>query len=169
MTMRGRRRTVVVGVVLLALGGAGAFVILRLPAPTPVVTEQPNAAQPPPPPPPRPLQSEAEGYYEPSYQFTVSERRFTRLTLRPQPFVTFARTGTRQEVGCADARISPAAVHLRCEFERVGTVTIDGQFPSRSVTSRLDAPVLNAVVTFTNTRGETLFRARESFYWHAPD
>jgi len=169
MTIRRRRRTVVVGVVLLALGGAGAFVILRLPAPTPVVTEQPNAAQPPPPPPPRPLQSEAEGYYEPSYQFTVSERRFTRLTLRPQPFVTFARTGTRQEVGCADARISPAAVHLRCEFERVGTVTIEGQFPSRSVTSRLDAPVLNAVVTFTNTRGETLFRARESFYWHAPD
>jgi hypothetical protein len=105
----------------------------------------------------------------PSYQFTVSDRRFTRLTLRPQPFVTFARTGTRQEVGCADARISPVAVHLRCEFERVGTVTIEGQFPSRSVTSSLDAPVLNAVVTFTNTRGETLFRARESFYWHEPD
>ncbi len=168
--MRGRRRTIVIGVVLLALGGAGAFVILRLQAPAPVVT-QPIAAPPPqqPPPPPRPLQSEAEGYYVPSYQFTVADRRFTRLTLRPQPFVTFARTGTRQEVGCADARISPAAVHLRCEFERVGTVTIEGQFPSRSVTSRLDAPVLNALVTMTNTRGETLFRARESFYWHAPD
>jgi len=170
VTIRGRRRTIVVGVGLLALVGAGAFVILRLPAPAPVVTEQPAAAPlPPPPPPPRPLQSEAEGYYEPSYQFTVSDRRFTRLTLRPQPFVTFSRTGTRQEVGCADARISPAAVHLRCEFERVGTVTIEGQFPSRSVTSRLDAPVLNAVVTLTNTRGETLFRARESFYWHEPD
>ena len=170
VTMRGRRRTIVIGVVLLALGGAGAFVILRLQAPAPVVT-QPIAAPPPQPqpPPPRPLQSEAEGYYVPSYQFTVADRRFTRLTLRPQPFVTFARTGTRQEVGCADARISPAAVHLRCEFERVGTVTIEGQFPSRSVTSRLDAPVLNALVTMTNTRGETLFRARESFYWHAPD
>ena len=168
--MRGRRRTVVVGVVLLGLGGAGAFVILRL---APGVTEQPTAAppppEPPPPPPPRPLQAEAEGYYEPSYKFTVSDRRFTRLTLRPQPFVTFARTGTRQEVECADARISPAAVHLRCELERVGMVTIDGQFPSRSVTSRLDAPVLNALITITNTRGETLFRARESFYWHAPD
>src|SRR5438876_9123251 len=121
VTIRGRRRTIVVGVGLLALVGAGAFVILRLPAPAPVVTEQPAAAPlPPPPPPPRPLQSEAEGYYEPSYQFTVSDRRFTRLTLRPQPFVTFSRTGTRQEVGCADARISPAAVHLRCDFERVG-------------------------------------------------
>ena len=171
MTIRRRRRTIVVGVVLLALVGAGALVILRLPAPPPVVTEQTNAApQPPPPPPPPPLQSEAEGYYEPSYKFTVSDRRFTRLTLRPQPFVTFSRTGTRDEVGCADARISPAAVHLRCEFERVGiVVTIEGQFPSRTVTSRLDAPVLDAMVTVTNTRGETLFRARQSFYWHEPD
>src|SRR5881409_2077910 len=171
MTIRRRRRAVVVGGILLALGGAGAFVILSLPAPAPVVTQPTEAPPPePPPPPPRPLQSEAEGYYEPSYKFTVSDRRFTRLTLRPQPFVTFSRTGTRDEVGCADARISPAAVHLRCEFERVGiVVTIEGQFPSRSVTSRLDAPVLNALVTVTNTRGETLFHARESFYWHAPD
>src|SRR5438270_1450919 len=172
-TIRGRRRAIVVGVVLLALVGVGAFVILRVRAVAPVVTEQPNAALPPPrlpPPPPRPLQSEAEGYYEPSYQFTVSDRRFTRLTLRPQPFVTFWRPGIRDEVGCADARISPVAAHLRCEFERVGiVVTIDGQFPSRSVTSRLDAQVLNALITVTNTRGEALFRARESFYWHAPD
>ena len=173
MTIRGRRRAIVVGVALLALVGVGAFVILRLRAVAPVVTEQPNAALPPPrlpPPPPRPLQSEAEGYYEPSYQFTVSDRRFTRLTLRPQPFVTFWRPGIRDEVGCADARISPVAAHLRCEFERVGlVVTIDGQFPSRSVTSHLDAQVLNALITVTNTRGEALFRARESFYWHAPD
>jgi len=169
--IRGRRRTIVVGGILLAVVGAGAVVILRLPAPAPVVTQPTEAPPPePPPPPPRPLQSEAEGYYEPSYKFTVSDRRFTRLTLRPQPFVTFSRPGTRDEVGCADARISPAAVHLRCEFERVGImVTIEGQFPSRSVTSRLDAPVLNAMVTVTNTRGETLFRARQPFYWHAPD
>ncbi len=171
MTIRRRRRTVVVGVGVLALVGGGAFVILLLPAPAPVVTAQPDSEPPPPPPPPaRPLQSEAEGYYEPSYKFTISDRRFTRLTLRPQAFVTFSRTGTRDEVGCGDARISPAAVHLRCEFERVGIiVTIEGQFPSRSVTSRLDAPVLDAMVTVTNTRGETLFRARQSFYWHAPD
>jgi hypothetical protein len=168
--IRGRRRTVVVGGVILALMSAGALVILRLPAPAPVVTEQPAPPPEPPPPPPRPLQSEAEGYYEPSYKFTVSDRRFTRLTLRPQPSVTFSRPGIRDEVGCADARIGPAAAHLRCEFERVGiVVTIEGQFPSRTVTSSLDAPVLNALVTITNTRGETLFRARESFYWHAPD
>src|SRR3989454_2279566 len=162
----GRRRTIVVGGILLALVGAGAFVILRLPAPAPVVTEQPA---PPPQPPPRPLQSEAEGYYEPSYQFTVSDRRFTRLTLRPEPFVTFSRIGTRQEVGCKDARIGPDAVYLRCELERVGVVTIDGRFTSRFVTSSLDTPVLSALITITNTRGETLFSARESFYWHEPD
>ena len=164
----GRRRTIVVGGILLALVVAGAFVILRLPAPAPVVTEQPNTA-PPPNPPPRPLQSEAEGYYEPTYQFTVSDRRFTRLTLRPEPFVTFSRIGTRQEAGCEDARIGQDAVHLRCVFERVGVVTIDGRFTSRYVTSSLDTPVLSALITITNTRGETLFSARESFYWHAPD
>lgn len=172
LAIRGRRRTIVVGVVLLALVGVGAFVILRLRAIAPAVTEQPSAGQPPPslqPPPPRPLQSEAEGYYEPSYQFMVSDRRFTRVTLRPQPFVTFSRIGTRQEVGCEDARIGPAAVHLRCELERVGMVTIDGQFTSRWVTNRLDTPALNALITITNTRGETLFSARQSFYWHAPD
>jgi hypothetical protein len=91
------------------------------------------------------------------------------LTLRPEAFVTFSRSGTREEVGCADARISPDAVHLRCEFERVGVVTIDGRFASRFGTSRLDAPVLNALITMTNTRGETLYRAQESFYWHEPD
>src|SRR5439155_1335380 len=113
----------------------------------------PRGVVPPPPnPPPRPLQSEAEGYYEPTYQFTVSDRRFTRLTLRPEPFVTFSRIGTRQEVGCEDARIGQDAVHLRCEFERVGVVTIDGRFTSRYVTSSLDTPVLSAVITITNTR-----------------
>jgi len=175
MIIRGRRRTIVIGGVLL-LVGLGALVILPLRAPAPVVDAQPDsaalaasAALPPPPPPP-PLQVEAEGYYEPSYKFTISERRFTRLTLRPQPFVTFTRPGTRQEVGCADARISPAAVHLRCEIENAGLVTtIDGQFTTRTATSRLDAPVLNAEITMTNTRGEILYRARESFYWHGPD
>ena len=168
--IRGRRRTLVVGVGVLALLGAGAIVIMRLPAPAPVVTEQPAPPEEPPPPPARPLQAEAEGYYVPSYMFTVSDRRFTRLTLRPEPFVTFSRPGIRDEVGCADARITPTTAHLRCEFERVGiVVSIDGQFPQRSVTSHLDAPVLNATITVTNTRGETVFRARESFLWHTPD
>jgi hypothetical protein len=161
----GRRRTIVVGVVILALVGAAAFVILRLPAPAPVVTEPPKAA----PPPPRPLQSDAEGYYEPAYQFRVSDRRFTRLTLRPEPFVTFSRTGTRQEAGCKDARIGRDAVHLRCELDGVGMVTIDGRFTSRFITSGLDTPVLSALITVTNARGETLYQARDSFYWHSPD
>jgi len=175
MIIQERRRTVVIGGVVVLLVGAGALVILRLGAPAAVVTAQPDsaalaAAALPPPPPPPPLQSEAEGYYEPSYKFTVSERRFTRVTLRPQAFVTFTRPGTRQEVGCADARISPAAVHLRCEIENAGLVaTIDGQFTLRTATSRLDAPVLNALVTMTNTRGEVLYSARQSFYWHEPD
>src|SRR5258706_464957 len=67
MTLRGRRRAIVVGGIVLALVGAGAFVFLRLPASAPVVTEQPAPPAEPPPPPPRPLQSEAVGYYEPSY------------------------------------------------------------------------------------------------------
>jgi hypothetical protein len=163
--MLGRRRTIVVGIVILALVGAAAFVFLRLQAPAPVVTEPPKAA----PPPPRPLQSDAEGYYEPAYQFTVSDRRFTRLTLRPEPFVTFSRRGTRQEAGCEDARIGRDAVHLRCELDGVGMVTIDGRFTSGFTTSRLDTPVLSALITITNTRGETLYRARDSFYWHEPD
>jgi hypothetical protein len=165
VVIRGRRRTIAVVVVLLAVVGAAAFVILRLQAPAPTVTAQPEAA----PPAPRALQSDAEGYYEPSYEFTIADRRFTRLTLRPEPFVTFSRIGTRQEAGCADARIGRDAVYLRCELDRVGMVTIDGRFTSRVVTSRLDAPVLSALITITNTRGEVLYRARDAFRWHAPD
>jgi hypothetical protein len=165
--IRGRRRTIVGGVILLVLVGAAAVVILIiLPAPAPTVVEQPKA---PPPPPPRPLQSEAGGYYEPGYQFTVADRRFTRLTLRPETFLTFARPGTREEAGCADARIGRDAVYLRCELYRVGMVTIDGRFNSRVVTGRLDMPALSALITVTNQRGEVLYRARDSFRWHGPE
>lgn len=159
-----RRRMIIGSVVVLGLVGAAAFVILlRMPAP---VVEESTAA---PPPPPRPLQSDAEGYYEPGYQFIVADRRFTRLTLRPEAFVTFARIGARQEAGCPDARIGADGVHLRCDLDRVGIVTIEGRFTSRFATSRLDAPVLSAVITVSNTRGETLYRARDSFRWHEPD
>lgn len=168
--IRGRRRAIVVGVVLVALVGAGAlFVLPRLFAPVAVVTEQPPPPEPPPPP-PRPLQSEVEGYYEPNYKFTVSDRRFTRLTLRPEVSLTFARFGTRQEVGCADARIGQTAVFLRCDLESAGIrVTIDGRFASRYASNRLDMPVLSALITVTNTRGEVIYRARDSFNWHVPD
>ena len=166
----GRRRAIVVGLVLVVLVGAGGFAFLRLSAPTPVVTAQPEAPPPePPPPPPRALQSEVEGYYEPSYKFSVFDRRFTRLTLRPNPSVTFSRVGTRQVVACEDARIGQDVVRLRCTLEPYGVVTVEGRFPSRYATSKLDMPVLSAVVTVTNSRGEVQYRARDSFYWHVPD
>jgi len=159
-----------VGFVLVGLVGAGAVAFLLLWTPTPVVTAQPEAPPPePPPPPPRPLQSEVEGYYEPSYKFTVFDRRFTRLTLRPNPSVTFSRVGSRQEVACEDSRIGKDAVRLRCTLEPYGVVTIEGRFPLRYTTSKLDMPVLSAVITVTNTRGEVQYRARDSFYWHVPD
>jgi hypothetical protein len=164
--IRGRRRRIAVGVILVSLVGAGALVILRLEAPAPTVTAQPAAA---PPPPPLALQSEAEGYYEPSYEFSIADRRFTRLTLRPEPFVTFSLMGTRREAGCEEARIGREAVYLRCEVDRVGMVTIDGRFTSGFVTSALDAPVLSALITITNARGEVVYRARDSFRWHEPD
>ena len=166
----GRRRAIVVGLVLVVLVGAGVFAFLLLSAPTPVVTAQPEAPPPePPPPPPRPLQSEVEGYYEPSYKFTVFDRRFTRLTLRPNPSVTFSRVGSRQEVPCEDARIGQDAVRLRCTLEPYGVVTVEGRFPSRYATSKLDMPVLSALITVTNARGEVQYRARDSFLWHVPD
>jgi hypothetical protein len=169
--IRGRVRAIVVGLVLVVLVGAGAFVFLRLSAPTPVVTAQPEVPPPeaPPPPPPRPLQSEVVGYYEPTYKFSVFDRRFTRLTLRPNPSVTFARPGARQDVACEDSRIGQDAVRMRCTLEPYGVVTVEGRFPSRYATSKLDMPVLSAVITVTNTRGEVQYRARDSFYWHVPD
>lgn len=166
--IRGRRRALIVVGLLVALVGAGSFVLLRLPAPAPVV-EQPPPPPPEPPPPPRPLQAEVEGYYEPNYKFTVFDRRFTRLTLRPHAFVTFARTGTRQDVECENARIDRDAVRLRCTLEPYGVVTIDGRFPTRYVTSKLDMPVLSALITVTSARGDVVYRARDSFYWHTPE
>jgi hypothetical protein len=170
--IRGRRRALIIGVVVLVLGGIAAVLLLSGPASVPVATEQPKVAAPvdEPPPSPRPLQSEIQGYYEPNYQFTVSDRRFTRLTLRPEASLTFARYGTKQEVGCADARIGQTAVFLRCDLESAGiTVTIDGRFASRYASNRLDMPVMSAVITVTNTRGEVVYRARDSFSWHTPD
>jgi hypothetical protein len=167
--IRRRRRAIVIGIALLVLVGAAAYVGLQLlpePAP-PTVAVEPEA--PPPPPPPRPLQVEAPGWYEPDYNFTIADRRFIRLTLRPDAVLTFAKYGGREQSGCADARIGQSAVFVRCEVPRVGTVTIDGRFTSRYATSRLDAGVLSASITVTNPRGEVLYRARDSFRWHEPE
>jgi len=165
--VRRRRRVILVGGAGVLVVGAGVFVALQPVAPPPaaVVEQAPAAVAPP----PQPLQAEAEGYYEPGYQFTVADRRFTRLTLRPDPSVRFVRTGTREEFGCFNAEITPQVVHLRCEIERVGTMTIDGRFVTRSATTRMDAPAISAVLTVRNARGEVLYSARDNFVWRPPE
>ena len=164
--VRRRRRVILIGAAVVVVGGAAVFVALQPVAPPPVVVETAPAAVAPP---PKPLQVDAEGYYEPGYQFTVADRRFTRLTLRPEPSVRFVRTGTRQEFGCFDAVITPQVVRMRCEIERVGTMTIDGRFVNRVATTHLDAPTISAVLTVRNARGEVLYSARDSFVWRPPE
>ena len=164
---RRRRRVILIGGAVVLVVGAGVFVALQPAAPPPAaVVEQAPA---PVAPPPKRLQADAEGYYEPGYQFTVADRRFTRLTLRPDPSVRFVRTGTRQEFGCFDAVITPQTVRLSCELERVGTMTINGRFVNRVATTALDAPTLSAVLTVRNTRGEVLYSARDNFVWRPPE
>jgi inner membrane protein len=165
---RRRRRVVLIGSAVVVVVGAGVFVALQpVPPPPPPVVEQAPA---PVAPPPKPLQADAEGYYEPGYRFTVMDARFTRLTLRPEPFVTFTRGGgTRQEAGCFNGTVKADIVQLSCEIDRVGIMTIDGRFLTRVATTRLDAPVLSAILTVRNTRGETVYRARDSFVWHPPE
>jgi len=147
---------------LLALGVAGAIlVVLRLPTPRSPIAEPRS-------PPPvvesrkPPLQADAEGYYVPGYPFTVNGFRFTGFSLRPEALVTFGQT----TVACIDAKISAQDLHLRCDDPQLGTVTIDGKFLTRLVTSRLDAAVVSAVVTVRDATGEILYRARDSFEWH---
>lgn len=114
-----------------------------------------------------PLQADAEGSYLPGYRFTVGRFRFTGFSLRPDPVVTFAQTtsGTEDAAACLESRITPEAIHLRCDYPQVGTVTIDGRFLTRVATTRLDTPVLSAVVTVRAAGGETLYSARDSFLW----
>jgi len=165
---RRRRRVIIIGGAVVAVIGAGAvFLAVQPTAPPPTVVEQAPALATPvaPPPEPKPLQAEAEGYYEPGYQFTVSDRRFTRLTLRPDPSVMFAWTGTRQEFACAEATITPRTVRLRCEVERVGVMVIDGRFVTRSATTRMDAPAISAVITVRSMRDEVVYSARDNFVW----
>ena len=88
--------------------------------------------------------------------------RFTGFSLRPEALVTFGQT----TVACIDAKISAQDLHLRCDDPQLGTVTIDGKFLTRLVTSRLDAAVVSAVVTVRDASGEILYRARDSFEWH---
>ena len=154
-------------IVALAVAG-GTFVTLRLRSPTARLPEKPA-----PPPPrverPKPaLQSEAEGHYVPGYEFTVNGYRFAGFSLRPEALVAFASAtaGAKDQEPCSEARITATTVHLRCDFPREGTVTIDGRFLTRLATSRLDAAVLSAVVTVRNGNGDVLYSARDAFVWH---
>lgn len=115
-----------------------------------------------------PLQADAEGYYVPGYAFTVDRFRFIKFSLHPEALITLAQTtsGAEQPLVCSEAQIKADIVHLRCEDPEVGTVTIDGKFLTRLVTTRLDAAVLSAVVTVRAGSGEVLYRARDSFEWH---
>src|SRR5205809_7735288 len=147
---------------LLALALVGAFLfVLRPGTPTPTIPEQ----RPPPPvakPREPPLQADAEGSYVPGYPFTVNGFRFTGFSLRPEALVTFAET----TVPCFEAQISAQNVHLRCDDQHVGTVTIYGKVLTRLVTNRLDGADVSAVVTVRTGSGETWYGARDSFEWH---
>ena len=149
---------------VLALGIAGAILVMRQRPSAPAPPEQhlpPPVVKPPAP----PLQVDAEGSYVPGYPFTVNGFRFTGFSLRPEALVTFAET----TVACSEAQISAQSVHLRCDDPQVGTVTIDGRFLTRSASNRLDAAVLSAVVTVRTGSGEILYSARDSFRWQARD
>jgi len=150
---------------LLALGLAGAFLlVLRPRTPRSTIPQQrlpPAVVKPREP----PLQADAEGYYVPGYPFTVNGFRFTGFSLRPEALVTFAQT----TVPCLEAHISAQSVHLRCDDPQVGTVVIDGRFLTRLASNQLDAAVLSAVVTVRAGSGEILYSARDSFRWHPRD
>jgi len=141
-----------------------AFVVWALLLPTPPAAKPPPVATRP----KQPLQADAEGYYVPGYNFTVGYYRFAGVTLRPETYLTFSQTstGTRREIGCADAVIRSDGIQLRCDDDKIGNVSVDGRFLTRVATSRLDAPVLSAVVTIRSPGGEIRYRARDSFAWH---
>ena len=156
---------VLLGLIGLAVVGFVAWALL---------TPLPPAAEKAPPPtkrPAGPLQADAEGYYVPGYNFSIGYFRFSRITLHPETYLTFSQTttGTRHEIGCADAGIRADGIQLRCDDDQIGTVTVEGRFLTRVATSRLDTPVLSAFVTVRNRHGEVAYRARDSFVWHPVD
>lgn len=116
------------------------------------------------------LQADAAGDYVPGYRFSVGRFRFAGFSLRPEALVTFAQaaSGTEQAAGCLEATITGVTIRLRCDYPRVGIVTIEGRFLTRLVTNRLDTPTVSAVVTVRSGSGEVLYNARDSFVWQ-PD
>ena len=154
---------------LVGSGLAIGLLVVRLRTPTP--SPEHRAAPPVEAPPKPPLQADAEGYYVPGYQFTVNRFRFTGFSLHPEALVSFAQTsgGIDQPEACIDALIRADRIHLRCDYPRLGTVTIDGKFLTRLATNSLDTPVLSAVVTVRSPSGEIVYSARDSFVWHPGD
>jgi len=156
-------------IALLVVVGLAVIVFAVLLVITPAA---PNPEQPP----PKPvverhkaaLQADAEGQYVPGYHFVVGPLRFSGFSLRPEALVTFAQTGSGAEevAGCLEATITAVSIRLRCESPEVGTVTIEGRFLTRVATTRLDAPVVSAVVTVHAPSGE-VYSARDSFVWQA--
>src|SRR2546421_2906489 len=141
-----RRKRLLLG---LALGIAGALLVLRRPrTPTSTTPEQrlpPPVAKPPAP----PLQVDAAGSYVPGYRFTVNRFRFTGFSLRPEALVTFAQTtsGAEQAVACFEAVISVDTIHLRCDDPQVGTVTIDVKLLNRLLATGLYGAVVTPSLT----------------------
>jgi len=149
----------VIGLAVLAL----AVLVLLTPTPPPPVQPPPQTAK------ERPkqaLQADAEGQYVPGYHFTVGPLRFNGFSLRPEALVSFAQTGSGAEevAGCLQATITAVSIRLRCESPEVGVVTIEGRFLTRVATTRLDTPVVSAVVTVRAPSGE-VYSARDSFVW----
>ena len=150
-----------VGLVALVLVvGFVAFLVLTPTLPPPAPAPPPAAAKE-----KKPLQADAEGHYAPGYSFSVNRYRFTGFTLHPDPYATFVNMSGDGSVYCQEAVINATNFHLRCDDPQMGVVTIKGSFLSRFATTRLDAPVVSAVVTVRTGSGEILYNAQDRFTW----
>ena len=110
---------VLLGLIGLAVVGFVAWALLT-PLPPAAEKAPPSAKRP-----PGPLQADAEGYYVPGYNFSIGYFRFSRITLHPETYLTFSQTttGTRHEIGCADAGICyPPLVQTATVTLPAGTV-----------------------------------------------
>src|SRR5439155_26080314 len=107
-----RRKRLLLG---LALGIAGALLVMRRPRrPTSTTPERrlpPPVVKPPAP----PLQVDPEGSYVPGYRFTVNRLRLTGLSLRRAALLSVGYTtaSAEQVVACFEAATSVECSNLR--------------------------------------------------------
>jgi len=162
MTIRRRRRRVVVGRKVLALVG-GCLVIMSLPAPAPVATRNRRARRAPPAPTAAP-QCGSRGVLRAELQV-----HGLRSALHPagrcvRSLCHFSRPGYGMKWGVADARDYPGC---RCTCAASSNASHrrhdEGQFPVTHVTTPR-RPGTGRHGHVTNTRGETLSAAL-AFYW----